>query len=248
MLAGAEGVDDGGRGSGGEGAVRGRAEGGNGLGDGRVDDLGRVVPQALGAHAGAGLDVGGGEVGDVGEGDELLDARVAAAGAGDGQVDAQVRAGEDVEADHADAESGLVRVDGLPLGGRDGGTPAVGVLVRNLADDDDAAVVALLRAGRQGGQRDAGLGHEHDLIGDAIALQALGSGCARVGVAGEDEDGVGERLGGQCEGEVQGHQEAAQSCAPREGEHCDLEMFARAMQTNGSHKLCVGVQASYSMP
>ena len=192
LLASAKGVDDGRGGGGGEGAIGRRSKGGNGLGDGRVDDLGRVMPETLGAHAGAGLDVGGGEVRGVREGDELLDARVAAAGTGDSQVDAQVRAGEDVEADHADAEGGLVGVDGFPLGGGDGGAPAVGVLVRDLADDDDAAVVALFRAGGQNGEGDAGLGHEHDLVGDAIALQAFGSRSARVGVAGEDEDGVGE--------------------------------------------------------
>jgi len=146
LLTTSEVVDDGSGGVGVEdtaGSVLGHLPSGSG-----VDDLGRVVVHVLGAHGGISLDVGRLETGAVGEGDQLFDVVAAASNTLVGRGCAESRLRVSIDADEANTKGELVGVDGVVLVVADTAVPdATIVLVGELAEGDDAAVVTL-RLGR----------------------------------------------------------------------------------------------------
>lgn len=146
-----------------------RTELGNLVSRASIDDGSRVVPEILGRDSGASNVTSRGEGGGVGEGPELLNAIVAAAGTVG--LDAKGGVWVDVETSHANTEGGLVVVELLPLGvGQGAAVVAVGVRVGDLGEDNDTTVVTSAIAG-QGGQGGAGGRHGEDLVGNTVSDQ-----------------------------------------------------------------------------
>lgn len=109
------------------------------LGDARVGDAGGVVPQTGRRHGCPCLQPGGGEGRRVAQGDKLFDSIPAAVAEGSGS---RGRVGESIEPNHAHAKRQLVRVQRIPLRGRQRALVAAsGGGVAHLAEDDDGAKV-----------------------------------------------------------------------------------------------------------
>ena len=126
-------VDDGSSGLAGERSAG--VKGSDLPGGGAVSDRGRVVEKTRGRDTSALDEVGGGERGVVGDGDQLLHTSGTAALAGSrGSSSAKVNAGVDIETDHANTEMGLVVVNLLPLRSGEGAGKAGGVVVDDFRD------------------------------------------------------------------------------------------------------------------
>lgn len=82
-----------------------------------------------------------------------------------------VRGGIHVQTDHAHTKSGLVVVQDLPLRSIEGTQEASGVLVRDLAQHEDTAIIALGGGGVESRQGGTSLRHKNGLVRDAVTLQ-----------------------------------------------------------------------------
>ena len=138
------------------------------------------------------LQARGGKFAVVAELEELLFAAATASESGGTVVRTRVH----IELHEPDAEVLLVVAQLRDLGGGESAAPAAvgAVVVRHGRDDDDEAEVAFGRRRGQRRQGHAGLGHDDDLVWDAIAVERTGRDAGGTGVAGEDEDG---RIDGQ---------------------------------------------------
>ena len=131
----------------------------------------------------------------VGEADELLNARRAAAAKVFNNGCAKLRPGKGVEANHANAKVDLVLVDGGHLVVGQGAAPGILVGVGDFAQHDDAAIAARVDAGVEGRQVGAVLGDNDALIGNPVGEETGADDTSTVLVAGEDEDRALDSLG-----------------------------------------------------
>ncbi len=128
------------------------------------------MPKSLGGHACPGLDASCWECSGVGEGDQLLNTRTAAATT---VHDCRAEHGlwVDIELNHTNTISGLVGVHRVPLSLGDGALPVPSThIVCDLTLNNDTAIVTSCRGG-QSRKSNTGLRHEDDLVGNAIAVQ-----------------------------------------------------------------------------
>lgn len=114
--------------------------------------------QALGGHGRSRNKVGRGEPSKVSEAYKLLYTSATASSTGDCSRCTELSVWVHIKAHHFDAKGGLVRIELVVLVGGDGGCPCAVIVVRNLAEGNDACIVAMRVRGVQRRERYAGLG------------------------------------------------------------------------------------------
>lgn len=228
LTAGGELVDDTGNGlaiGGGTGEL-GEAGGGSGVGN-----PGTSLPVTLGGKTSIGLEVGGRELGDIAEGDQLVvvvgedglgacDYRLRSArhtskdtGNAKPQTNKLTELGDGVggDTDKADAKVDLVLVDGIPLVyGKRATVVATTLVVGELSGGDDTAVVTAVNGRVERGEGGTGLRNDEALGLDTVGQEAGGSVVNLGLVTADDENGTGDGLdarvgNSRLEGEERAH-------------------------------------------